>query len=62
MNSESYQQTVDISVEFEVIPEAPSAEALRTDLAQQAVNGLAGADTTGNDYTKENIEVTAGGE
>lgn len=62
MNDDLYQQTVDISVEFEVIPEAPSDEALRTDLAEQALSGLSGADTTGSDYTKENIEVTAGGE
>ncbi len=63
MNDDLYQQTVDISVEFEVIPEAPSDDALRTDLAEQALEtGLAGADTTGNDYTKETIEVTPGGE
>jgi NitT/TauT family transport system substrate-binding protein len=63
MNDNLYQQTVDIAVEFEVIPESPSDDAVRTDLAQQALTtGLSGADTTGADYTKENIEVTAGGE
>jgi NitT/TauT family transport system substrate-binding protein len=62
MNDDLYQQTIDISVEFEVIPEAPAAAALRKDLAQQAVDRLGGVDTTGNNYTKQNIEVTAGGE
>jgi NitT/TauT family transport system substrate-binding protein len=62
MNDDLYQQTVDIAVEFEVIPEAPDSAALRKDLAQQAINTLAGADTTGNDFTKQNIEVTPGGE
>jgi NitT/TauT family transport system substrate-binding protein len=62
MNDDLYQQTIDIAVEFEVIPEAPAAAALRKDLAQQAVDRLGGVDTTGNNYTKQNIEVTAGGE
>jgi NitT/TauT family transport system substrate-binding protein len=62
MNDDLYQQTVDIAVEFEVIPEAPDSAALRKDLAQQAINTLAGANTTGNDFTKQNIEVTPGGE
>ena len=62
MNDDLYQQTVDIAVEFEVIPEAPDSAALRKDLAQQAVDRLGGVDTTGNNYTKQNIEVTAGGE
>lgn len=62
MNDDLYQQTVDIAVEFEVIPEAPDDAALRKDLAQQAVDTLAGADTKGEDFTKQNIEVTPGGE
>jgi NitT/TauT family transport system substrate-binding protein len=62
MNDDLYQHTVDIAVEFEVIPEAPDSAALRKDLAQQAINTLAGANTTGNDFTKQNIEVTPGGE
>jgi NitT/TauT family transport system substrate-binding protein len=63
MNDNLYQQTVDISVEFEVIPDAPSGDAVRTDLAKQALTtGLSGADTTGANYVKQNIAVTAGGE
>lgn len=62
MNDDLYQQTVDIAVEFEVIPEEPDDAALRTDLAQEAVDSLGGVDTTGSDYTKLDVEVTPGGE
>lgn len=62
MNDDLYQQTVDIAVEFEVIPEAPDAAALRTDLAQEAIDSLSGVDTTGDDFTKLDVEVTPGGE
>ncbi len=62
MNDDLYQQTVDIAVEFEVIPQAPDDAALRKDLAQQAIDSLSGVDSTGNDYTKLDVEVTPGGE
>ena len=61
MNDDLYQQTVDIAVEFEVIPEPPAAAALRKDLAQQAIDSLGGADTNGESFTKQTIEVTPGG-
>jgi NitT/TauT family transport system substrate-binding protein len=61
MNDDLYQQTVDIAVEFEVIPEPPAAAALRKDLAQQAIDNLGGADTNGESFTKQTIEVTPGG-
>jgi NitT/TauT family transport system substrate-binding protein len=62
MDETQYQQTVDISTEFAVLTTAPDEAALRTDLAQQALDGLADADTTGEGYTKMDVEVTPGGE
>lgn len=61
MDPDLYQQTVDISVDFGVITEAPSDDALRTDLAEAALEGIEG-DTTGANYQKEVVEVTPGGE
>ncbi|MCB0109753.1 MAG: ABC transporter substrate-binding protein [Caldilineaceae bacterium] len=62
MDEASYQQTVDISTEFNVIENAPADGALRTDLAQQALDSLGDLDTTGEGYTKLDVEVTPGGE
>lgn len=64
MDMDLYQQTVDISVEFGVIPEGPADAALRTDLAEQAVADLEaeGLDVRGTNYVKEEVEVTPGGE
>ncbi|MCP4362214.1 MAG: ABC transporter substrate-binding protein [Chloroflexi bacterium] len=61
MNDDLYQQTIDISVDFGVISEAPDDAAVRTDIAQAALEGIDG-DTTGSNYKKLDIEVTAGGE
>lgn len=57
-----YQQTVDIAVEFGVIASAPDEGAARTDLAQQALDSMSDVDTTGADFQKQTVEVTAGGE
>lgn len=64
MDEDLYQQTVDISVEFGVITSPPDDEALRTDLAQEAVAELEaeGLDTTGEGFEKLDVEVTPGGE
>ena len=62
LDEASYQQTVDISVEFKVIGDIPNDTAYRTDLAQQALDGLTDLDTTGEGYEKLAVEVTAGGE
>ncbi|MEZ4620593.1 MAG: hypothetical protein R2867_34500 [Caldilineaceae bacterium] len=62
MDDAAYQQTVDISTEFKVIENAPDDAALRTDLAQQALDGLSDIDTTGESWTKLDVEVTPGGE
>lgn len=62
LDEASYNQTVDISTEFNVLTQAPDAAAVRTDLAQQALEGLADADTTGESFQKLDVEVTSGGE
>jgi len=62
MDEAAYQQTVDISTEFAVVTQAPDEAAYRTDLAQQALDGLTDADTTGESFQKLDVEVTPGGE
>ncbi len=61
MNDDLYQQTVNISVDFGVIENAPDDAAVRTDIAQRALAGIEG-DTTGANYQKMEIEVVPGGE
>ncbi|MCL4267234.1 MAG: ABC transporter substrate-binding protein [Anaerolineae bacterium] len=61
MDDALYQQTVDISVDFGVITAVPDDTAVRTELAQQALEGIEG-DTTGANYQKLAVEVTPGGE
>lgn len=62
LDEASYKQTVDISTEFAVLTKTPDATAVRTDLAQQALEGLADADTKGEGFQKQAVEVTPGGE
>ena len=64
MNPDLYQQTVDIALDFEVLQEPPDDEALRTDLAEEAVADLEdeGLDVRGMDFEKRDVEVTPGGE
>jgi NitT/TauT family transport system substrate-binding protein len=57
-----YKQTVDISTQFKVLQKAPDAGAVRTDLAQKALDSLTDADTKGETFEKQKVEVTAGGE
>jgi len=59
--TDTYQQTVDISVEAEIIPEAPGDDAHRTDLAEQARDGIE-EDVNGEDFEKGTVEVTPRGE
>ena len=61
MDADLWQQTVDISLDSEIIGEAPPSEAYRTDLAQAALDGI-DEDKTGDDFTKGTVEVTPGGE
>ncbi len=62
MNPDIYQQTVDISLDFDVLQETPDDAALRTDLAQEALEGLSDLDTRGENFQKQDVEVTPGGE
>jgi NitT/TauT family transport system substrate-binding protein len=61
LDEELWQQTVDISLEFDILTEEPSEGAFRTDLAEAALEGIDG-DTTGDDFEKAVVEVTPGGE
>jgi NitT/TauT family transport system substrate-binding protein len=56
-----WDQTVQISLDSEIITEEPSDGAFRTDLAEAALAGIDG-DTTGDDFEKGEVEVTPGGE
>lgn len=62
LDDASYKQTVDISTEFKVLTKEPDATAVRTDLAQKALEGLTDADTKGESFQKQTVEVTPGGE
>ena len=61
MDEALWQQTVDISLESEIIGEEPPSDAYRTDLAQAALDGI-DEEATGDGYTKGTVEVTPGGE
>ena len=62
MDPEQWQQTVDVSVEAGIIPEAPPADAYRTDLAEQALEGLGDEDATGESFQNGTVTVTEGGD
>jgi NitT/TauT family transport system substrate-binding protein len=62
MDENTWKQTVDISVEFKVLSKAPDAGALRTDLAQKALESLSDVDSKGENFQKQTVEVTPGGE
>jgi NitT/TauT family transport system substrate-binding protein len=61
MDADLWQQTVDVSLESGIISAAPPAEAYRTDLATQALEGIT-EDKTGSGFQKGTVEVTPGGE
>jgi NitT/TauT family transport system substrate-binding protein len=60
MDPASWDRTVAVATEAKVITKAPTDGAYRTDLAQQALQGITD-DTKGTSYTKQVVEVTAGG-
>jgi NitT/TauT family transport system substrate-binding protein len=62
MDQALWDQTVAVAVEAGIIPEAPPAEAFRTDLAEKALANMTDVDTKGADFTKGTVEVTPGGE
>ena len=63
MNKAAFDRTANIAQQFKVISKAPSPDAYRTDIAQDAVDELdaEGVDVNGNDWKKETIKVTPGG-
>lgn len=61
MDQALWDQTVAVSVESGIIPEAPGDGAFRTDLAMKALEMVDG-DTTGADYQPIAVELVEGGE
>lgn len=61
LDPDLWQQTVDISLEFGILTAEPDDAAFRTDLAEAALAGIDG-DVNGDDFEKEDVEVTPGGE
>ena len=63
MDKAAYQRTASIAKQFGVIKKAPTADAYRTDLAQDAVDELdaAGVDVHGDSWKKKTVKVTPKG-
>ncbi len=61
MPTDTYAQTVQISLDAGILQAEPSADAYRTDLAEQARQGIDG-DVQGMNFQKGTVEVTPGGE
>ncbi len=61
MPGDTYEQTVQISLEASIIDEEPTEGAVRTDLAEAAREGIE-EDVNGADFEKGTVEVTQGGE
>ena len=61
MDKALWDQTVGVATEAKILPEAPPAEAYRTDLAEAALANITDVDTKGADFKKGTVEVTEGG-
>jgi len=63
MDKAAFDRTAKIAQDFKVIKKAPSSDADRTDLAQDAVDEISaeGVDVNGNDYKKVTVKVTPKG-
>jgi len=63
MDKAAYDRTAKIAQDFKVIKKAPSPDAYRTDLAQDAVDEISaeGEDVNGNGYKKVTVKVTPKG-
>ena len=64
MDPESFQVTADIAKDYKIISKPATDDADRTDLAEAAMQELEddGVDVNGEDWKKETVEVTPGGE
>ena len=60
MDPALWDQTVETAIEADIIGAEPPDDAYRTDLAEQALEGI--DDATGEDFEKADVEVTPGGE
>jgi len=63
MDKAAFDRTAKIAQDFKVIKKAPSPDAYRTDLAQDAVDEISaeGVDVNGKDYKKVTVKVTPKG-
>jgi NitT/TauT family transport system substrate-binding protein len=62
LDKAAYDQTISIATTYKVLKAAPSADAVRTDLAQAAVSALGSSvDTKGASFQKQTITLKAGG-
>ena len=61
MDPALWDQTVETAIEADIIGAEPPADAYRTDLAEQALEGI-DEDAAGEDFEKADVEVTPGGE
>jgi len=61
MDRALWDQTVEVSIGAGIIPEAPPADAFRTDLAEAALAQITDVDTKGEGFTKGSVTVTPGG-
>ncbi|WP_419918109.1 ABC transporter substrate-binding protein [Candidatus Poriferisocius sp.] len=64
MDQALYDQTIEVATSQGVLASAPDAGAFRTDIAQEAVDNLraAGHDVFGNNYARQDVQVTEGGQ
>jgi hypothetical protein len=62
MDPASFELTNQIATDYGIIKKAATDDAYRTDLAEAALAELEDEDTTGEDWEKPEVEVTAGGE
>ena len=61
MDDAAYKRTVEVAKTYGVLKADPAPEAIRTDLAKKALEGLTG-DTKGEKYAKAKVELKKGGE
>jgi NitT/TauT family transport system substrate-binding protein len=63
MDKTAFDRTAKIAQTYKVISKAPSKDAYRTDIAQDAIDDLTGegVDVNGSDWTKATVKVTPGG-
>ena len=64
MDTALWEQTVEVATSESIVAEAPSDDAYRTDIAEEAVARLeeAGVDVTGEAYEPVEVELREGGE